>query len=195
MRFDKDRREVFHFMGNATLDNLKQPSGGHESSEEQIARLKEEVGREHELYLRSLADFKNYRRRAERELANATLDGKREVLLAVLSIMDDFDRALEHIGEASEPVAEGLRAIHRSLGVMLWAQGVTPFESVGQVFDPTIHDAVAVVDDGEALPGTVYDEIRRGYRWENRLLRPAKVRVVRSDSNVSDSPTVDEKVA
>ena len=182
-------------MENAKLDNLKQPSGGQESSENQIARLKEELGREHELYLRTLADFKNYRRRAERELANASLEGKREVLLAVLSIMDDFDRALQHIGEASEPVAEGLRAIHRSLGVMLWAHGVTPFESAGQVFDPTIHEAVAVVDDGEALPGTVYDEIRRGYRWENILLRPARVRVVRSNSKPLDSTIVDEKVA
>ena len=182
-------------MENATLDDLKHPSGDHESSEDQIARLKEELGREQELYLRTLADFKNYRRRTERELANATLDGKREVLIGVLSIMDDFDRALEHISEASEPVAEGLRAIHRSLGVLLWAHDVTPFESVGQVFDPTIHDAVAVVDDGEALPGTVFDEIRRGYRWENRLLRPASVRVVRSNPSPSDSSTVDEKVA
>ena len=109
--------------------------------------------------------------------------------------MDDFDRAIEYIGEASEPVAEGLRAIHHRVGIMLWAQGVTPFESVGQEFDPTIHEAVAVVDDGAALPGTVFDEICRGYRWENRLLRPARVRVVRSDSNASDSTFVGEKIA
>lgn len=169
-------------MENATLNHLIQPSEDIESSEDQIARLKKEVSLEHELYLRTLADFNNYRRRAERELKNATLDGKREVLLSVLSIMDDFDRALEYIGEASEPVAEGLRAIHRSLGIMLWAHGVTPFESVGQDFDPMVHEAVAVVDDAAALPGTVFDETSRGYRWENRLLRPARVRVVRSDS-------------
>jgi molecular chaperone GrpE len=168
-------------MENATLDHMIQPSEGIESSEDQIARLKREVSREHELYLRTLADFNNYRRHAERELKNATLDGKREVFLSVLSIMDDFDRALEYIGEASEPVAEGLRAIHRSLGIMLWSHGVTPFESVGQDFDPTVHEAVAVVDDASGSPGTVFDEISRGYRWENRLLRPARVRVVRSD--------------
>ena len=173
---------MFYPMENATLDHSIQPSEDIESSEDQIARLKKEVSLEHELYLRTLADFNNYRRRAEREFKNATLDGKREVLLSVLSIMDDFDRALEYIGEASEPVAEGLRAIHRSLGIMLWAQGVTPFECVGQEFDPTVHEAVAVVDDDAALPGTVFDEISRGYRWENRLLRPARVRVVRSDS-------------
>jgi molecular chaperone GrpE len=169
-------------MENASLDHVIHPFEERESSEDKIARLETEAGLKHELYLRTLADFTNYRRRAERELKNATLDGKREVLLSVLSIMDDFDRAIEHIGEASEPVAEGLRAIHRSLEVMLWAYGVIPFESVGQDFDPTVHDAVAVVDDAAGLPGTVFDEISRGYRWENRLLRPARVRVVRSIS-------------
>jgi molecular chaperone GrpE len=169
-------------MKNATLDHSIQPSEDIESSEYQIARLKKEVSLEHELYLQTLADFNNYRRRVDRERENATLDGKREVLLSVLNIMDDLDRALEHIGEASEPVAEGLRAIHRGLEAMLRAHGVTPFESVGQDFDPTVHEAVAVVDDAGALPGTVFDEIRRGYRLENRLLRPARVRVVRSDS-------------
>jgi molecular chaperone GrpE len=174
--------KVFHTMENATLDQFIQSAEEIESSEEQIARLKKEVRFGEELYLRTLADFNNYRRRVEREREKATLDGKLEVLLSVLSIMDDFDRALEHIGESSEPVAEGLRAIHRGLEAMLRAHGVTPFESVGQDFDPTVHEAIAVVDDAAALPGTVFDEMRRGYRCENRLLRPARVRVVRSDS-------------
>jgi molecular chaperone GrpE len=143
------------------------------------AQQKEGLRREHEMYLRSVADFDNYRRRIERERANAAQEGKRELVLSLLDFLDDFDRALKHIDESSESVSAGLRAIQRRLAGVLEAQGVTPFESVGNTFDPALHEAVGAVESDQEEPGTVLDELSRGYRWGEELLRPARVRVAR----------------
>src|SRR5262245_53559345 len=94
-------------------------------------RLKEDLRREHEIYLRSIADFDNYRRRVERERANAARTGRREIVLSLLDILDDFEHALAHIDRSPTSVSAGLRAIHKRLMGLLQAQGVTPFESVG----------------------------------------------------------------
>jgi molecular chaperone GrpE len=93
--------------------------------------------------------------------------------------MDDFDRAVGHIGEATDPVADGLRLIHQRLGNVLESNGVTSFQSKGQEFDPTAHEAMSVIQGDEYESGTVYEEDRRGYLWNGELLRPARVTVVR----------------
>jgi len=143
------------------------------------ARLKEELRREHELYLRSLADFDNFRRRVERERATVAQAGKREVFLSLLEVLDDFERALEHLNEAPASISAGFSAIHRRLEDVLKAQGVIPFKSVGQRFDPALHEAVGSVESDEQEPGAVLDELSRGYRWGEEVLRPARVRVAR----------------
>ena len=152
---------------------------GGEQLQAENARLKEELRREHEIYLRNLAYFDNYRRRVERERASVAQAGKREMVLSLLDVLDDFERALEHIDEAPDSVSAGLVAIHRRLAGLLEAQGVTPFESVGQRFDPALHEAVGSVESDEQEPGAVLDEVSRGYRWGEELLRPARVRVAR----------------
>jgi molecular chaperone GrpE len=143
------------------------------------AQHKEGLRREHEMYLRSVADFDNYRRRIERERANAAQEGKRELILLLLDFLDDFDRASKHLDESPESVSAGLRAIQRRLAGVLEAQGVTPFESLGNTFDPALHEAVGAVESDQQEPGTVLDEVSRGYRWGEELLRPARVRVAR----------------
>ena len=144
-----------------------------------IAQLQEDLATEREQHLRLLAEFDNYRRRTKEEHALAGETGKREVLLALLDVKDDFDRALLHIGETSDAVAGGLRMIHQRLNNVLEAHGVTAFESEGQVFDPEIHDAVTVIDGDEEQSGTVYSEYQRGYLMNGKLLRPARVAVLK----------------
>ena len=92
---------------------------------------------------------------------------------------DDFDRALLHIGETSDAVADGLRLIQQRFNNLLEAQGVTGFESEGEVFDPEIHEAMTMIDGDEEQSGTVYSEYRRGYLMNGKLLRPARVAVLR----------------
>lgn len=143
----------------------------------EVERLQGELSREHNLYLRALADFENYRRRVERERENAARRDKRELLLVLLDLADNFERALAHINDSPESVAAGLHTIQRRLASALKAQGVTPFESVGQSFDPGMHEAVGTVPSDEQEAGTVFDELSRGYHWGDEVLRPARVRV------------------
>ena len=148
-------------------------------SDPESVRLREELASERERGLRLLAEFENYRRRTRQEQALAEQNGKREVLLALLEVMDDFDRALLHVSEAPGAVADGLRLIHQRFSEVLHSNGVTPFDSEGKPFDPTVHEAMTVIDSEGEGSGTVYTEHRRGYFMNGELLRPARVAVLK----------------
>ncbi|MGA8595896.1 MAG: nucleotide exchange factor GrpE [Bryobacteraceae bacterium] len=147
------------------------------AQDDEIKQLKEQVRQEHELYLRALADFENYRRRIDRERANTASSGKREIILALLEVLDGFELALQHAGDGSSSLTEGLRAIHRRFLTLLEQQKVEPIRSLGETFDPRIHEAVDSSPSDQYEPGTVIEEIQRGYRLGDELLRPARVRV------------------
>jgi molecular chaperone GrpE len=160
--------------GQSEIERLKAEN---EQLKNENAQHKEELRREHDIYLRSLADFNNYRQRIEREHTSAAEKGKREIILSLLDFLDDFERALKHIDDSPVSASAGLRAIHRRLAGLLEAQGVTSFDSVGHPFDPALHEAVGTEESDEQYPNIVLDELSRGYRWGDELLRPARVRV------------------
>ena len=143
----------------------------------EIERLKEQLRQEHEMYLRALADFENYRRRVESERVSAAKRGKREIILSLLEVIDSFELALQHLDDGSSSLAEGVKAIYRRLQNLLERQGITPIQSLGQKFDPRLHEAVDSVRSDAHEPGTVIAEVQRGYQWGDELLRPARVRV------------------
>jgi len=146
---------------------------------DRIEQLEEDLTDERERSLRLLAEFDNYRRRTKEERALAEGFGKREVMLALLEVMDDFDRALLHIGERSDAVVDGVRLIHQRFNNVLEEHGVSAFESEGQMFDPAIHEAMTMIDGNGEQSGTVYSEYRRGYLMNGKLLRPARVAVMK----------------
>lgn len=157
-------------------------AGGEESPPETpeqagVEELRNELQNEHARYVRAKADFENYRRRVERDRDAAARQAKRELLRALVDLADGFDRALAHLDESPASVAAGLHGMQRLLRSLLEAEGVESFESVGQPFDPTRHEAIATVRDFDGAPGTVVDEAGRGYLWNGELLRPARVRV------------------
>src|SRR5262245_24374998 len=108
----------------ATEDSSKSTPTGADLSE--IERLNGELHHEHEMYLRALADFDNYRRRVERERASAARNGQREIIVSLLEVLDGFDRALRHGSDAPSSVSEGLQALHRKFLGLLEAHGITP---------------------------------------------------------------------
>jgi molecular chaperone GrpE len=175
--------ESLEFLQDTTLSNNGiyevGEAEGPTSGDSNITRLQEDLTTERQLRLRLLAEFDNYRRRTKQEAALAEANGKREVLLALLDLKDDVDRALLHIRETSDAVADGLRLIHQRFNNLLEAHGVTAFESEGQVFDPEIHEAVTMIDGDGEQSGTVYSEHRRGYLMNGKLLRPARVAVLK----------------
>lgn len=143
----------------------------------EVERLQEQVHREHDMYLRALADFDNFRRRIERDRQEAARNGKREIVLGMIDVLDDFDRAWQQMGDARLSVLEGLQAIRRKMLAVLETQGVVPFNSIGEVFNPELHEAVAAVQTDTCPPGVIIEEVQRGYRWGDAVLRPARVRV------------------
>jgi len=160
-----------------TEDPVEEETPPTSSDEARAEGLRAELQQERDRHLRTRADFENYRRRVERDRDVAARQAKRELLLALVDLADGFDRALVHIDESPDSVAAGLHGMQRRLSSLLEAEGVKSFESVGQPFDPTRHEAMATVRDFEGAPGTVVDEAGRGYLWKDELLRPARVRV------------------
>jgi len=149
----------------------------HSVAQAEIERLKQALNREHAMHLRALADFDNYRKRVQRERESAAQAGKRQLVLALLDVMDDFERALAYANTAPESILRGARVIHQRLTDLLQGQGVVPYTSTGQPFDPALHEAVDVINTDRATPGVVLNELSHGYRWGDEVLRPARVRV------------------
>lgn len=161
-----------------TMEATQYDAGPTTSGERpEIERLKEQLRQEHDMYLRALADFENYRKRVESERSSAAQRGKREIILSLLELVDGFELALQHVNDAPSSLSEGLKAIYGRLENLLERQGVTPIESLGEKFDPRLHEAIDSLRSDKHEPGTVVEEIQKGYRWGDALLRPARVRV------------------
>ena len=146
-------------------------------SEDETAHLREELEVERDKYLRLVAEYENYRRRTKLEQATAAEKGKSELLERLISLADEFALALVNLEDASnKSIVEGLRLIERRLKSVLDANGVVAFVSAGEFFNPELHEAFDVVSDIEnEKAGTVHSELRRGYFWNDKLLRPALV--------------------
>lgn len=132
-------------------------------------------------YLRTLADFDNYRKRVERERDDIGAAAKRDLLLGLLDVADSFERAVSAAaGQGDQdPLAAGFLAIYRQLQRLLESHGVTAIESEGEPFDPERHEAVGIVEAEGVPSGYVAHELGRGYLWSGRLLRPARVQVAK----------------
>lgn len=142
-----------------------------------VTRLREELKREHDRLLRALADFDNYRRRTDREQASAARKGKRDIVLPLLDVLDDFDRALRYADGAPPALGQGLAAVQRKLLELLAREGVTRLESQGERFDPRLHDAIGTTTDTPVPSGSIAEVLQHGYVWDEEVLRPARVRV------------------
>ena len=155
----------------------QKPDENRSATQAEIERLTHELSRERDMHLRTRADFDNYRKRVQREWDSAAHASKRQLVLALLDVMDDFERALAYANTAPASILAGTRVIHQRLADVLRAQGVVPYPSAGQPFDAALHEAVDVVHTDQATSGVVLDELGRGYRWGDEVLRPARVRV------------------
>ena len=129
---------------------------------------------EQERNLRLRADFDNFRRRVAREAQAASQEGRRAALLPLLPVLDTLERALA-AGSIDPHFYEGVAATHRLFLAALREAGAEPVESVGHPFDPKIHEAVATAPSDDVEPGMVAQEVRRGWRLGDQLLRPAQV--------------------
>ena len=137
-------------------------------------------------FLRSQAEFQNFRRRADRERAEFAEYASTEAVRALLPVLDDFERALK-VESADREFQKGMELIHQRLYESLKKLGLSPLETVGQPFDPHVHHAVEMVETDAAEDHTVLDEYQRGYNFKSRLLRPAMVKVAVAPSSKAEN--------
>lgn len=157
-------------------DLMKENEQANSCSE--VLDLQKQLSELKDSHLRLMAEYDNFRKRTIKEKADLIKTGGERVLTHFLEVLDDFDRAKEHIKEDSSPAAvlEGIELIHKKLVSVMKSQGVSEIGSIGQVFDPDIHEAVAMVptEDPEQK-GVVVDCIKKGYQLHDKVIRHPKV--------------------
>lgn len=131
-------------------------------------------------YLRAAADYKNFKRRVEVERAEQARSAGADLLLKLLPVVDDFDRAVASIPAeiAETPWWGGTQLIAHKLRLLLESQSVKPIEALGKEFDPNLHEAV-LYEDAPGQDGIVVAELQKGYKLGERVLRPSMVKVGR----------------
>ena len=134
-----------------------------------------------EQLLRSMAEFQNFRRRAQQEREQLRQFAVEALLLELLPVLDNFERttAALHSGAPIEAVAEGVNAVERQLRGVLDSRKVARIAAKGLPFDPEVHEAVVTEDSLWYDDGTVLEELEPGYTLHGRVIRPAKVKVSR----------------
>lgn len=134
-----------------------------------------------EQLLRTAADFENFRKRAKRDVEEAQRRGREDAVREMLVIIDNLERAVEASAGATDAasVADGVRMVLRQFEDVAGRLGIERVKSIGERFDPTLHDAVQQEPTDEHPPGTILQEIVPGYRVGDRLVRAAMVVVAR----------------
>lgn len=135
---------------------------------------------------RMAADFANYRKRNDAERAEFAKFAKADLITKLLDVLDGYDRALASVPEdvKGQPWVEGMWLVERKLRQILEGEGLEPVESLGQPFDPYVHEAVAHVESDKA-EGTVIAEHQKAYRLHDRVIRPALVSVAKAKNKES----------
>lgn len=140
-----------------------------------------------ENWRRTEADFENYKKRVEQERAESAKFAGAPLILNILPVLDDLERAFKVIPDklAHLTWTEGIRLIHRKLQATLEAQGVTEIKSLGETFDPSVHEAVGQTEGEE---GKVIEEAQKGYTLHGRVIRPSFVLVGDSSHQEKNEP-------
>lgn len=151
-----------------------------EQLRERLAQAEAQATEYKDQWLRSAADFKNYKRRTETERAELIRSASAGLVLKMLPVLDDFERAIANIPQeiAATPWWGGTQLIAQKFRTILESEGVSPIEAVGHEFDPNVHEAV-IYEDAPGQDGIVVEELQKGYKLRDRVLRPAMVKVGR----------------
>jgi len=145
---------------------------------ENTDNMSEELAKLNDSYLRLMAEYDNYRKRTIKEKAELIKSGGEKALVGLLPVIDDFERAIKTLETATDisAVKEGVLLIYNKFMNYLQQNGVKPIESLGQVFDPEMNDAVATIPAAdEEQKGKIIDSIQTGYTLYDKVIRHAKV--------------------
>jgi molecular chaperone GrpE len=130
-------------------------------------------------YLRLMADFQNYKRRVEKEKTDIYAFANEKIVLELLDVIDNFERALSHQVEEEKSISEGMNMIYKQLKAALVKNGLQEIEAIGQDFDPNLHNAVMMEESDEYEPGKVTLVMQKGYFLNKKVIRHTMVRVAK----------------
>jgi len=172
------------------------PGEGGKSGQLSVAEMEAELEKarsERAAYLdraaRLQAEFDNFRKRSRKELEDARRGGREDLLRALLPVFDNLERAIQsaHRAVENKAMADGLAMVQRQFVEALAREGITRVPTVGQAFDPAVHEAIQQVETTEHAPGSVLAEVQAGYAQGERLVRAALVVVAKAKSPDSEA--------
>jgi molecular chaperone GrpE len=154
-----------------------------EEQGKQLETLQKETASLTDQLQRKQAEFDNYRKRVDRERTEFYQHGRREVLLEMLSVLDNFERAMKSaaINDDSAAFRQGVELIYKQFKDTLTKFGIEPIEAVGKAFDPHLHEAVTIEQTADYEANTILAEFQKGYKLGNHLLRPSQVKVAAAE--------------
>jgi molecular chaperone GrpE len=175
----KDEEDPIETLGKEIhhhLDEERQEIG---ELKKELEEKEKELKEHHDRLLRLAADFENYKKRAAREKEDWTKFANEDLIRGILPFIDNLERAVNHAEKVVDTgvLIEGVRLTLQQILQALNKFGLSSFQSVGKPFDPTVHEAMLVVETDQHEPNRVVEEFQKGYLLNDRLLRPATVSV------------------
>ena len=179
----KDEEDLIETLSEEVHLHLDEERQGKEKGigelKKKLEEKEKEIKEHHDRLLRLAADFENYKKRAARDKEDWTKFANEDLLRAILPFIDNLERAINHAQKVADTgvLIEGVRLTIQQILQSLNKFGLSSFQSVGKPFDPTVHEAMLVVETDKHEPNQVVEEFQKGYLLNDRLLRPATVSV------------------
>ena len=149
-----------------------------EELEAQLEQAQQEAAENWNKYLRERAEMENFRKRQERIATDRLQREKKELFQKILGVMDNVERALAYQDTLDrQGLQQALRMVMWQMNEVLRAEGLTPVPTVGEVFDPYLHEAIEAVEGSDQPEGMIVEEVLKGYKLGDETLRPARVKV------------------
>lgn len=166
-----------------------------EPLQQELENVREEAARNHELYLRAMADMENLRKRSQREKEDIAKFSNETLLREILPVIDNLERAVEHAvaDNATEGLLEGVQMTLDQFGKVLEKFNVVAVEALGKNFDPALHQAMGQLETEEYPVNVVAQEMQKGYLLNERLLRPALVMVAKAPADEGAETAVESQ--
>lgn len=176
---------------NSGVEQAADPAGGGDGNDalDPLAEAEQRAASLKDQLLRMAADFDNFRKRSRREIEDASQNGRESLLKELLPVFDNLERATAHADASGDikAFASGLDMVVRQFQDTLKKLGVERVVSVGNPFDPNVHEAIQQIETADVQPGHVAAEIQGGYRNGDRLIRPALVVVAKAKASSTDA--------
>jgi molecular chaperone GrpE len=172
-----------------------EPASPETFSGEEVERMAGQLVENRDKYVRLLADFDNFRRRAHKDRQDVIQFGHENLVKDLLSTVDNLDRAIEHAhhedGGDLASLLQGVELVQREFYAVLAQHEVHVIDAEGSEFDPSLHEAMAHVEGDSAPPNSVIEVLQKGYQLRDRLLRPARVVVAKPPAGTDDEETTE----